>query len=196
MFHSGHYNVYMGRYIDRYSTRSFYYRIRETCTWCVSNHWKSVLRLWYALKSESAKPKFVTMLENTFALLIRQSRKMLFWRIFTVRIINKKTLMQSIKYATKIVFIWVWFYWRSFEEQQAHRPHLLTWVNNNKSLSMHFSLLVVMFVPNYPFGYHINQSIAAFLTKCVYSVADYASNISQIPSSCNFLGWLLVITHG
>ena len=40
----------------------------------------------------------------------------------------KKTLMQSIKYAAKIVFIWVLFYLRSFEEQQAYGPHLLTWV--------------------------------------------------------------------
>ena len=57
----------------------------------------------------------------------------------------KKTLMQSIKYAAKIVCIWVLFYWRGFEEQQAHGPHLLTWVNRYKSLSMHFSLLLVMF---------------------------------------------------
>ena len=78
---------------------------------------------------------------------------------------NKKTLMQSIKYAAKIVFIWLLFYWRSFEEQQAHGPHLLTWVNSYKSLSMHFSLLVVMFLPNYPFGYHSNQSNSAFWTK-------------------------------
>ena len=53
--------------------------------------------------------------------------------------------MQSIKYTTKIVFIWVLFYLRSFEEQQDHRPHLLTWVNSYKSLNMYFSLLVVMF---------------------------------------------------
>ena len=52
--------------------------------------------------------------------------------------------MQSIKYAAKIVFIWVLFYW-SFEEQQARGSHLLTWVNSYKSLSMHLSLLVVMF---------------------------------------------------
>ena len=43
---------------------------------------------------------------------------------------------------------------------------------------MHFSLLVVMFLPNYPFGCHSNQSDSAFWTKCVYSVEDYSSNIS------------------
>ena len=43
---------------------------------------------------------------------------------------------------------------------------------------MHFSLLVVMFLPNYPFGCHSNQSNSAFWTKCVYSVEDYSSNIS------------------
>ena len=41
-----------------------------------------------------------------------------------------KTLTQSIKYAAKPVLIWVLFYWRSFDEQEAHRPHLLTWVNS------------------------------------------------------------------
>ena len=40
--------------------------------------------------------------------------------------IYKKTLMQSIKYATKIVFISVLFYWRSFDEQQNNGSHLLT----------------------------------------------------------------------
>ena len=35
-----------------------------------------------------------------------------FWQLY------KKTLMQSINYAAKIVFIWVLFYWRSLEEQQ------------------------------------------------------------------------------
>ena len=55
-------------------------------------------------------------------------------------------------------FICVLFYWRSFDEQQAHGPHLLTKVNSYKSLSMHFSHLVVTFLPNYPFGCHINQS--------------------------------------
>ena len=84
----------------------------------------------------------------------------------------KKTLMQSIKYAAKIVFIWVLFYWRSFEEQQAHGPHLLIW------LSMRFSLLVVMLLPNYPFGCHSNQSNSAFWTKCLHSVEDYSSNSS------------------
>ena len=79
---------------------------------------------------------------------------------------------------SKIVFIWLLFYWRSFEEQQAHGPHLLTWVNSYKSLSMHFSLLVVMFLPNYPFGCHSNQSNSAFWTKCVYTVEDYSSNMS------------------
>ena len=48
-------------------------------------------------------------------------------------------------------------------EEQAHEPHLLTWVNSYKSLSMHFSLLVAMFLPIYPFGCHINQSNSAFL---------------------------------
>ena len=76
--------------------------------------------------------------------------------------IHKKTLMQSIQYTAKIVFIWVLFYRRSFEEQQAHWPHLLTWVNRYKSLSMHFSLLVVMFLPNYPSGCHSNQSNSVF----------------------------------
>ena len=38
---------------------------------------------------------------------------------------DAETLMQSIKYAAKIVFIWVLFYWRRFEEQQARGPHLL-----------------------------------------------------------------------
>ena len=46
--------------------------------------------------------------------------------------------MQSIKYAAKVVFIWVLFYWRNFDEQQAHVSHLLTWVNSYKSLSMNF----------------------------------------------------------
>ena len=97
--------------------------------------------------------------------------------------------MQSIKYAAKIVFIWVLFYWRSFEEQQAHGPHLLTWVSSYKSLSMHFSLLVVMFLPNYPFGCHSNQSNSAFWTKCVYSVEDYSSNIS-IKLLSTYLLWV------
>ena len=43
-------------------------------------------------------------------------------RYITVPINYKKTLMQSIKYAAKIVFILS----RSFDEQQAHVPHLLT----------------------------------------------------------------------
>ena len=43
---------------------------------------------------------------------------------------------------------------------------------------MHFSILVVMFLPNYPFGYDSNQSNSAFWTKCVYSVEDYSSNMS------------------
>ena len=38
---------------------------------------------------------------------------------------DKKTLMQSIKYPAKIVLIWVLFYWRRFEEQETHGPHLL-----------------------------------------------------------------------
>ena len=71
---------------------------------------------------------------------------------------EKKTLMPRIKYATKIVFIWVLVYLRRFEEQKAHGPHLLTWVNSYKSLSMHFSLLVVMYLPNCHFGCHSNQS--------------------------------------
>ena len=59
--------------------------------------------------------------------------------------------MQSIKYAAEIIFIWVLFYWRRFDEQQAHGPHFLTWVNNYKSLSLHFSLLVAMFSSNLSF---------------------------------------------
>ena len=47
---------------------------------------------------------------------------------------DKKTLMQSIKYAAKIIFIWALFYWRSFEKQQAHGLHLFTWVNSHKSI--------------------------------------------------------------
>ena len=102
---------------------------------------------------------------------------------------DKKTLMHTIKYATKIVFIWVLFYWRNFEEQQAHGPHLLTWVNSYKSLSMRFSLLVVMFLPNYPFGFHSNQSNSAFRTKWIYSVEDYWSNIS-IKLLSTYLQWV------
>ena len=67
---------------------------------------------------------------------------------------------------------------RSFEEQQVHRLHLLTWVNYYKSLSMQFSLLVVMCLPNYHFGCHSNQSNSVFWTKYVYSIVDYSSNIS------------------
>ena len=41
--------------------------------------------------------------------------------------------MQNIKYAAKIFFIWVLFYWGSFDEQQqAHGPYLLTRVNGYK----------------------------------------------------------------
>ena len=97
--------------------------------------------------------------------------------------------MQRIKYAAKIIFIWVLFYWRSFEEQQVHGPHLLTWVNSYKSLSMLFSLLVVMFLPNYPFGCHSNQSNSAFWTKCVYSVEDYSSKMS-IKRLWTYLQWV------
>ena len=85
--------------------------------------------------------------------------------------------MQSIKYAAKLVLIWVLFYWRSFDEQEAHGPHFLTWVNSYKSLSMHFSLLVAMFLQIYYLGYHNNQSNSAFWTKCIYSFGDYSSNI-------------------
>ena len=104
-------------------------------------------------------------------------------------VVNKKTLMQSIKYAAKIVLIWVLFYWRSFDEQEAHRPHLLTWVNSYKSLIMHFSLLVALFLPVYPFGRHNNQSNSAFWTKCIYSVEDYSSNIS-IKLLSTYLQWV------
>ena len=97
--------------------------------------------------------------------------------------------MQSIKYAAKIVFIWVLFYWRSFPEQQAHGSHLLTWVNSYKSLSKHFSLLVAMFLPIYPFGCHSNQSDSAFWTTCIYSVEDYSSNIS-IKLLSTYLQWV------
>ena len=87
--------------------------------------------------------------------------------------------MQSIKYAAKLVLIWVLFYWRSFDEQETHGPHFLTWVNSYKSLSMHFSLLVAMFLQIYYFGCHNNQSNSAFWTKCIYSLGDYSSNISS-----------------
>ena len=63
------------------------------------------------------------------------------------------------------------------------------WVNSYKSLSMHFSLLVVMFLPNYPFSCHSNRSNLAFWTKCVYSVEDYSSNIS-IKLLSTYLQWV------
>ena len=78
----------------------------------------------------------------------------------------------------KIVLIWVLFYWRSFDERGAHGPHLLSWINSYESLIMHFSLLVIMFLPIYHFGCQSNQSNVAFWTKCIYSVEDYSSNIS------------------
>ena len=86
--------------------------------------------------------------------------------------------MQSIKYTAEIVLISVLLYWGSFDEQEAHGPHLLTWVTSYRSLSMHFSLLVSMFLPIYPFDCHGNQSNSAFWTTCIYSVEDYSSNIS------------------
>ena len=96
--------------------------------------------------------------------------------------------MQSIQYATKILLIWYLFYWRSFDEQEAHGPHLPIWVNSYKNLSMHFSLLVAMFLPIYSFGCHSNQSNSVFWTKCIYSVEDYASNIStKLQHICNEL---------
>ena len=52
--------------------------------------------------------------------------------------------MQSIKYPSKIIFIWVLFYWRIFEEKQAHRLHLLTWENSYNSLSMQIILSVAI----------------------------------------------------
>ena len=58
--------------------------------------------------------------------------------------------MQSIKYAAKIVFHMSNVLLEKFWETAGHGPHLLTWVNSYKSLSMHFSLLVVMFLPYYP----------------------------------------------
>ena len=61
---------------------------------------------------------------------------------------------------------------------KTHGPHLLTSVNSYKSLSMHFSRLVAMFLPIYPFDCHSNQSNSVFWTTCIYSVADYSSNIS------------------
>ena len=108
-----------------------------------------------------------------------------------LKIFSRKlwTLMQGIKYAAKIIFIWVLFYWRSFDEQQAHGPHLLTWVNSYKILSMRFSLLVAMVLPNYPFGCDSNQSNSAFWTKCIYSVEDYSSNIS-IKHLSTYLQWV------
>ena len=39
------------RYMDRYRARSCYCWRIETCTWCVSNQWKSMLHMWYALKA-------------------------------------------------------------------------------------------------------------------------------------------------
>ena len=39
----------MDWYMEQYSACSCSYRRLETCTWCVSNKWKSVLHLWYAL---------------------------------------------------------------------------------------------------------------------------------------------------
>ena len=38
----------------------------------------------------------------------------------------KKYFMQNIIYTAKIVFIRVLFYWRSFDDKQAHGPHFLT----------------------------------------------------------------------
>ena len=53
---------------------------------------------------------------------------------------------------------------------------------------MHFSLLVAMFLPIYSFGCHSNQSNSVFWTKCIYSVEDYASNIStKLQHICNEL---------
>ena len=54
---------------------------------------------------------------------------------------------------------------------------------------MHFSLLVVMFLPIYPFGCHSSQSNSAFWTKCVYSVKDHSSNrsINVCQHICNAL---------
>ena len=43
----------------------------------------------------------------------------------------------------------------TWKNNKKHRgPHLLTWVNRYISLSMHFSLLVAMFLPICPFGCH------------------------------------------
>ena len=39
--------TYIDQYMDRYNACLCYYRRTETCTWCVSNQWKSVLHLWY-----------------------------------------------------------------------------------------------------------------------------------------------------
>ena len=104
----------------------------------------------------------------------------------TVRDNNTKTMMQSIKYAAKIVLIWVLFYRRSFDEQVPWSTfaHL-----SYKSLSVHFSLLVVMFLPIYTFGCHSNQSNSAFWTKCIYSEEDYLSNIS-IKLFSTYLQWV------
>ena len=68
------------------------------------------------------------------------------------------------------------------------RPHLLNWVNSHKSLSMHFSLLVVKFLLIYPFGCQNNQSNSVFWTKCLFSIEDYSSNIS-IKLLSTYLRW-------
>ena len=47
---------------------------------------------------------------------------------------KKNTLIQSIKYAANIVLIWVLFYWRRFDVQQAHGTHMLTWGNHKRFL--------------------------------------------------------------
>ena len=80
-------------------------------------------------------------------------------------------------------------YCRGFDNQEAHVPHLLTWVNSYKSLSVLFSLLVAMFLPIYPFGCHSIQLYSTFWTKCMYSVEDYSSNIF-IKLLSTYLQWV------
>ena len=63
-------------------------------------------------------------------------------------------------------------------EVLRNNGHTCSPVNSYKSLSMHLSLLVVMFLSNHSFSCHSNQSNSALWTNCVHSVEDYSSNMS------------------
>ena len=57
------------------------------------------------------------------------------------------------------------------------------------SLSIHFSLLVAMFLSIYPFGCRSNQWSSAFWIKCIHSVEDYTSN-NSIKRLSIYLQWV------